>query len=99
MANLIVTFGRSMGTDREYGGDARTEILAIGGGATDGTLVARGSEDIVTLYAEADCWVTIGASPDPEAANVGANRRFMKLGWDRTFSIGANQRVSVTSTS
>lgn len=97
MADLYVTFGRSLGTKLEYGSDSRTEVLSIGGGATDGTLTAARSEDVVTLYAGADCWVAIATNPDPEAANAGANRRFMKEGWQRQYGIGPGQRVSVTS--
>ena len=98
MANLIVTFGKSLGGKLEYGPDARTELVAIGGGHEESTLESLSSEDVMTVYAEADCWYAIGVNPDAEAAQVGANRRFLAEGKDRQFTIGRNMRVSVTAT-
>lgn len=97
MANLKVTFGRSLGGKLEYGPDARTEEIEITGGHTEGTLMMGAAEDVITLYAEADCWVVIAQNPDAEAANVGANRRFMKEGWQRQFGGNANIKVATTS--
>lgn len=97
MANLIVTFGKSLGGKLEYGSDARTEELEITGGHTETTLAANGSEDVITLYAQADCWVVLANNPDAEAANVGANRRFMKEGWQRQFAAAFGMKVATTS--
>lgn len=97
MANLIVTFGKSLGGKLEYGADARTEELEITGGHTETGLVASGAEDVVTLYAQADCWVVLASNPDAEAADVGANRRFMKEGWQRQFAATSGMKVATTS--
>ena len=96
MADLIVTFGRSLGGKLEYGPDARTELVTIAVDHAETTLETNGAEDVITVYAQADCWVSIGKIPNAEEADVGANRRFIKEGKERQFaSNGAGIKVSV----
>ena len=96
MANrLIVEFTDAV---REhpvaYGRKVRTEVLDIPG-STEGfstTLAATAGNNIVSCYAEAPCWIAIGADPDPED---GTQRRFMPAGLMRDFWIDAGEHVAV----
>lgn len=97
MANLIVTFGRTLGGNLESASDARTEEIPITGGHEEGELTANGAEDVVTLYAPEDCWVSLSKAPDAEAADAGSNRRWMKEGWQRQYRCGVGTKVSVVA--
>lgn len=96
MASVYVTFTDAV---REhpviYGKKGRTEVLNIEASTAEDetTLDANAGENIVSVYAEAACWVAIGDAPDPESAN----RHFIAAGERRDFWIDADQKVSIVS--
>lgn len=95
---LIVTFGstNSLGNQSvplESGGSAHTEELAIGGTSVVTSIRAEGGRNVVTLDADADCWVVIGSAP--VASAEASNRRFVKSGVTRQFAVGVRDKVAV----
>lgn len=108
MADLIVTFGRASGDPPVmYGSGRRTEVLAIAASATDPVVTAMSSDDspghrsenVVDLYAGADCWVEIGvdpvaAVPDAPPANKSF---FMKSGDRHQAYLRSGEKVSVVA--
>lgn len=81
------------------GEDARTEIIAIPAataGASTGTLICAADENCLELVADADCWVAIGATPDPEAASDGTRAaRLLKSGIPYQYRIREGSAVAV----
>lgn len=93
MSDLIVTFGRRDGA-LEAGANARTEVLVISGSREETDLSAGTADNVVTLYAEADCWIAIGKSPNAEN---GVIRRFLPSSSQKRFSIRTGEVVSVVA--
>jgi hypothetical protein len=79
MANLIVTFTSARPSPAQdnpapvmVGSMARTEIIEIpssSDGDTSSALEAEDNENIVSLYAEAACWVAVGTTPAVETTD------------------------------
>lgn len=94
MANLKVTFGRKSDlAELEHLEGARTELILITAGVELSTLVVA-QEEVVTLYPEADCWVSGAKHPNPV---TGANRRFLKAEVQRQFTIRAGMKIGVVA--
>lgn len=101
MADLIVTFSSvfpAADSQHSYapvmrGSKARTESLTMNTTASEQTgTAAQSDEDVVDIYAEADCWVAIGADPDPESSD---SRWFMVEGDRIQFGVAAGDHVAV----
>ena len=96
MASVYVTFTDAV---REHpvihGKKGRTEVLDIEANtAEDETVLdAAAGENIVSIYAEAACWVAIGAAPDATSSN----RHFCAAGERRDFWIETDHKVSIIS--
>lgn len=98
MANLIVTFTKAFPNvagveigNVAIGSEARTEQIALAAtDSTAGNLVARRDENIVELWALADCWVKIGAAP---VAAVGEGR-YLAAGSVRDLFVNAGDKVA-----
>jgi hypothetical protein len=96
MADLIVTYTTALAAVSrpapvESGEDERTETIEIGAESAAGTLTAADGEFIVSLLAEADCWVKIGADP---TAVAGSGRKLLE-GERAQYSIRPGSRVAV----
>lgn len=104
---LIVTFTR---VDRlpnlmipvEVADEARTERIAIDSGtdgldSAQGTLEATDNENILSLYAQEACWVTV-AKPDGQGSPVArpGEGRYMAAGERIQLSVKPGHRVAVT---
>ena len=101
MASLVVTFTRAASSPFtgqppvEVGSDARTELIDLEGGtggpeSAAGELMAQGSENIVSLYAQAACWIAISTEPEAEAESG----RFMDEGERLQLWVSAGQKVA-----
>lgn len=106
MAFLEVTFGRGLGSPPVMAGRGRrSERLTIDEAATDPNVSVmicdtggKEAENIADLVAGADCFVSIGPSPDAEVpAAPGSESWFMKSGERLQFAIRAGDRVSVVA--
>lgn len=82
MSDLIVTFTRAIVdppraaiVPLEVARQARSEVVPIGTGGDTTTAAAAAGENVISLLAEADCWIDIGE--DPEAA-VGTSRKMLE---------------------
>lgn len=106
MANLYLTFtsafpspAKARGVPVAVGSSARSETIEIpsaSAGPETGTLSAASGEDVVELLAEADCWVAIGANPNPDAVSDGAQlARVVKADLPYQFSVAAGDKVAV----
>lgn len=98
MADLIVTFGRGLSAPPVMDGNPRrTEVVTIGGSAEETTLTATQTENIVDLYAGADCWVEIGAAPEAAVPNTDGETSsgFIATGERMQFKISTGEKVSV----
>lgn len=99
MPNLIVTYTRAAENRHpqagwlpvEEGEAAQTELVEIGETSEAGALAATGSNFIVRVAAEADCWVSIGAAP---VAEVGSGRKLFAGTWDQ-FACRPGSKVAV----
>ena len=95
MAVARVTFGnKADGVPLEEGGGARYEEITLGGGNVNGNLTASGSGQVLTIYAGADCMVSVGKEPN---SATGANRRFIKSGTEKQFWAAAGHKVGAKS--
>lgn len=81
MANLVVTFTAApVDVPRvniiplERGSVADTEQIVIGAGSVAGAKAATGERSVVSLLAEADCWIAIGSAP---VAAAGSGRKML----------------------
>lgn len=100
MSNIYVTFSSAFPNPRRdravpvaIGSVARTETVVIGSessGGTDGLLTATSAENVVELTAQVDCWVSIGAAPDPESTN----RRLIKADLPYQFSVYEGDKIA-----
>ncbi len=88
-AVLTDGYGRSLLSVEQGGGLAWSETLASAGTTTN-TVPAGGPQLVLTLTAEVDMWVSIGASAD---ATQNPRRR-LKAGVTRSFLAIAGHRVS-----
>lgn len=102
MSNVYVTFGRALGSPPVLVGDnRRTEIIAIGGTATSGTLVcdagSHHQENTADILAEAACWVEIGQNPTatPPGTDPDTTSFYMAAAERLQFSIVKGDKVSV----
>ena len=73
MATLTATYTRAFAQVSRHeigpvlvGSAARSEVITM---PATGTMLAVAGEDIVSLVADADAWVAIGATPDVTAAD------------------------------
>lgn len=83
----------------QVGRSARSERIvpqSASGGNTQGALTASASENVVDIYAQADCWFQIGAAPVAEAE--GATSRFMASGERQQFWVETGDKISVIET-
>ena len=96
MADLIVTFGRKDEEGAlELAGGARSEAVVIDGTKRTSTLTAGGGDSVLTLFAEADCWVSVAVTADgPDAENAN-KRRFLAADAMRRFGCKSGDVVSV----
>lgn len=97
MATLIVTFShingrRTFNPPVAQGSNVRTETLTM---PATGALVAAG-EHIIELLADADCWVAIGAAPDPAIATDGTGAaRKLRANIPYSFDVSDGDKVAV----
>lgn len=109
MASLYVTFSsafpapaKARNVPLAVGSMARTEVLEIPSqstGPSTGTLSAAAGEDVVELLSEQDCWVAIGAAPDPDAVSGGATLgRLIKADLPYQFAVATGDKVAVLET-
>ena len=100
---LIVTFGTVFpASDPQHvhapvmvGNAARTERIVMASasvGSTPGLLACVAGENIVDIYAQADCWIQIAAVPVAETE--GATSRFMASGERMQFWIETGHKVA-----
>lgn len=96
MASVYVTFTDAV---REHpvihGKKGRTQVLDIEASTAEEetTLDANPGENIVSIYADGACWVSIGAAPDPASEN----RHFVASGERRDFWIETDHKVAIIS--
>lgn len=105
MATLYITFSRVGSRQAQpapiaQGGPVRTEVLTIpvtSDGADESSLAALETDDHVELYADGDCWIEIGSSPEAAAiaASATGDSRFLPSGTPREFSVVEGDKVSV----
>lgn len=95
---LIVTFSRA---DSESdlpleNGRCRSETITV---PNTSTLEANGGDNVVTLLADEDCWVSIGPVSQHAAddANAGSNRRPLATGVALQFRVRAGDKVEVVT--
>jgi len=100
MAKLHVKFGRVPARDNPppvmVGSATRVEYLEIdasSAGASDTETSARKSENVVSLYAEAACWVAVGAQG--AAAKYGASSHYIPAGGRLDLWISVGEFVSM----
>src|SRR5688572_10844049 len=104
MASLVVTFTSAFPTPQrqvyapvKVGSIARTELIELDASDASvvGTLSALASEHVVTLYAEAACYVQIGTSPTAvEPDTPGANVHFLAEGTRDDFWVAEGHKVA-----
>lgn len=106
MANLVVTFTTAFPTPARardvpiaVGSVARSELVDIGSqstGAGESTFSAAAGEDVVELTADIDCWVSIGAAPDPDHASDGSRQaHFLKADVPYAFWVAEGEKIAV----
>lgn len=103
MADLIVTFTKISAPSPLYsdpleiGSMARCEAINIGADSACSTLAAAAGEDIISLLANADCWIAIGAKPRAAAVVAGAIGVGRKLlsGTDSQFAVSIGDKIAV----
>lgn len=77
------------------GSKARTERIVVSSateGSTAGSLSCASDECVVDIYATADCWIQIGASPAAEVE--GATSRFMAAGERAQYWVETGAKVA-----
>lgn len=96
MASVYVTFGDAV---REHpvmrGRVGRTQVLDIeeSTGEEESTLDANPGENIVSVYAQGDCWVAVGSAP-----NATTNPRHpVFAGERRDFWIESDEKVAIVA--
>lgn len=94
MTTLYITLSKAFGgpsaVPLAVGSGARTEVVTISGDVLADITVGI-SEDVVSLYSDADCWVSIGASPDVNGTNI----RFLAATVEKEFTVSAGERFQV----
>lgn len=95
MSDLIIEFTDAVREHPvEYGRKVRTQVLVIPASTEEAetSLAAAAGQNIVDIYAEAACWISIGTDPDPESLTA---RRYMAAGERRQFWIDTGEKVGV----
>ena len=97
MANIVVTFTDAQRDPPseliiplEKGSVADTENIAIGASSTAGSKTAAADKRIVSILAEDECWIMIGAAP----AAVAASGRKMSSGERLQFLCEVGEKVA-----
>lgn len=97
---VIVTFSRA---DSESdlpleNGPCRSEEVTVG---QVSTLAANSGDNVATLLADEDCWVSIGAASALAAddANAGSNRRPIKSGVIYNFRVKSGWKIGTATRS
>lgn len=104
MAIVHVTFGRTASTGGQYTpleqGRASTETLTPESIAEQTSIEASPSENVVTIYSDADVWIAVG-SPNNNAllamladGDPGSGRRFLPAGAQRQFACQEGDAVA-----
>lgn len=94
MATLYITFsqvfGGPTGVPLAVGSGVRTEILAISGDVLATNIVGI-SEQVVSLYSDVDCWISIGINPDVNGTNI----RFLAATVEKEFIVSSGEKIQV----